>query len=142
MPGEDTIARVSVPAAATRLNLSVEAVRKRIHRGSLAAEKVDGRWLVLLPSMTDVHDGVTPVMATPSGSVQDVGADDFDAEIQAYRELVATLQSEVEFLRRELQARGEELRRRDEVMADLLRGITPPPADRAGTWPFWRRREK
>jgi len=41
--------RLDIPEAATRLGLSVDAIRKRIQRGSLHAEKLDGRWFVVLP---------------------------------------------------------------------------------------------
>ena len=41
--------RLPLPEAARRLGLSSVAVRKRAQRGTLAAEKVDGQWFVVLP---------------------------------------------------------------------------------------------
>jgi len=48
-----------IAAAAGRLGLSVEAVRKRARRGSLRAYKRDGQWWVVLPiqaTRQDVQD--------------------------------------------------------------------------------------
>jgi hypothetical protein len=74
MPKVDQPAHAPSPAqhtgiplseAALRLGIAVEAVRKRIRRGSLDAVKVDGRWHVLLP---DGPDNPTPGLDTIRGS--------------------------------------------------------------------------
>ncbi len=44
---------VEIGQAARQLGLTVEAVRKRIHRGTLRAHKVDDRWFVVLPAPDD-----------------------------------------------------------------------------------------
>ncbi len=54
------VERLDVAEAATRLNISVEAVRKRIQRGTLRTERQDGhRYVVLTPhDMRPDDDGV------------------------------------------------------------------------------------
>lgn len=41
--------RLDIADAAARLGLSIDAVRKRVQRGTLQAEKVENRWYVVLP---------------------------------------------------------------------------------------------
>lgn len=134
--------RIGVSAAATRLGVSVEAVRKRIHRGSLPAEKVDGRWMVLFPA-PDAEPDVAPPRAD-SGQVAVRAAEPVDrtGDAQAQSDLVAALRSEIEFLRSELQARGEDVRRRDETIAELMHAIAAATSGRSGGWPPWKRRDK
>lgn len=83
---------------------------------------------------------------------------------EAARELIDALKEEVAFLRRELEARGEEIRRRDHIIAGLTSRLpalpaatgaateAPAPAPEMATepaaiaglpprtWRFWRRR--
>lgn len=47
---EDVRGKVDIKTAAQMLGLSPEGVRKRIQRGLLKAEKVENRWLVVLPT--------------------------------------------------------------------------------------------
>ena len=110
---------IPIAEAAAQLGLSVDAVRKRIRRGTLTAYKVDAEWRVVLPDRPGRGQDVVP------NAVQDAGQDNVqDASTQ---ELLAALRDEVTFLRRELEARAgeletraEELRRKDEIIAALV----------------------
>ena len=121
---------VPVAEAAARLGLSEHAVRKRIQRGMLPAVKDGaGRWLVVLdPLDTSSSTPETPSKTTgtpvedTSHVPQDGGAE------SVYRELVDTLRAEADFLRGELTARTEELRRKDHIIAGLTSRIPELPA--------------
>ena len=56
---------LDVPAAAARLGITVEGVRKRIQRGQLRAHKQDGRWYVVLLPRDDIQDTPDPVQDAP-----------------------------------------------------------------------------
>jgi hypothetical protein len=53
---------LSVSDAAKRLGLSPDAVRSRLHRGTIAGAKVNGEWRVMLPS----HEATPETAETPS----------------------------------------------------------------------------
>jgi hypothetical protein len=125
--------------AAGRLGISPDAARKRLERGTLRGEKRAGRWVVWLD---------------PEGApdtTQDATWTPLDARADAA--LVAALESEITFLRSELAARTEEVRRRDHLLAAALerrpelpatiehRPVAPTPADdpRAGPGNLWAR---
>jgi hypothetical protein len=101
---------VDVKQAAEILGISSEGIRQRIRRGSLESEKdTDGRVYVFLKE--EAHDG------TESERSADA--------------VITRLEDEVEFLRRELATRDEEIRRRDAIMLSLsegLKAINPPEA--------------
>jgi hypothetical protein len=110
--------RVTVADAAQLLGLSAEAVRMRIKRGTLASEKVKGSVYVLLDSdptrTNDAHTGNRT-------------ADQTEVTTTDQTALVEALQSEVAFLREELQRREdthtEENRRKDTIIAQLTQRI-------------------
>jgi hypothetical protein len=102
--------RVDVKQAAEVLGISSEGIRQRIRRGSLESEKdTDGRVYVFL---------------------EEEALDSTETERSADA-LITRLEDEVEFLRRELATRDEEIRRRDAIMLSLsegLKAINPPEA--------------
>ena len=114
--------RVPIETAAARLGLSAEAIRKRLRRGTLSGEKVDGKWWIILPEPAagrrqdaagsrpdEWHDGQ-----------QDVRQ---DGGYVAYEELVEALRAENARLWTELETRAEELRRKDHIIAGLVQRI-------------------
>src|SRR5262245_50647074 len=156
---------LTIAEASARLGVAPDAIRKRIRRGSLRAVKVDGTWRVLLdpaeaaawtqdtgvqaarpaaawtrpghgagPVVTRGVDGV-PAAAGTRGVAGSAAVRD-DGTVEAYRELVSSLQDQVDFLRRELETRSrelegraEEVRRRDlllDAMAQRLRQLPAP----------------
>jgi predicted ArsR family transcriptional regulator len=105
-----------VQEAARRLGVKEDAIRKRMQRGTLKHEKdpTDGRVYVYLDTTQD-------------GS-QDTSQD--TAEDASYDALVETLSDQVSYLKaviqtrdRELEARTEELRRKDHIIAALTERI-------------------
>ena len=87
----------SIPEAARILNLSEDAVRKRIKRGILPATKVDGMWRIIL-------DTAQPAPVTAPGQRLD----------EAQR-LLSRLEDEVVFLRSQLH---EQLTAKDQQLAE------------------------
>ena len=90
--------RVTVEDAARLLGVTVDAVRKRIERGSLRSEKAGTtRYVFLDPDMT---------------------SPDYDLT-----DKVTILTEHVQFLRRELEVWQEEARRKDHIIAALTERI-------------------
>jgi hypothetical protein len=105
--------RVTVDEAARHLGLTVDAVRKRVQRGQIAHEKDEaGRVRIILDEYETVQD------ESPDNAGQAIGAQG---------ELVEELRDRVHYLERvleeEREARTEERRRHDTLMAQLMQRI-------------------
>lgn len=97
--------RMTVPEAAEALGITVDAVRKRIHRRTLTSEKAtDGRVYVLLDFD---HDTDTP-------------RSEYDA---LKNEVIEDLRRQNEHLRGQLDVRTEELREHRRIIAGLTQRI-------------------
>jgi excisionase family DNA binding protein len=125
------IERLTVAQAAARLGVSQDAVRKRIKRGTIEYEQgQDGRLHVYLDPL-EVYE-----------TRQDRAGD------EPTERLAWAQHQEIEFLRRELETRTEEIRRRDSIMAALTQRIPeleapsqPPTTQDAGVEDNERREE-
>lgn len=112
--------RLDIAGAAARLGLTPEAVRKRIKRGALQAEKRDGRWYVVLPTVL------------PESPERPTTLDN-----EPTQRLVQALQDQIRHLETELE-------RKDVLLAELIRRLPELPAPEASTprprpwWHFWR----
>ena len=118
---------LDVPAAAARLGITVEGVRKRIQRGQLRAHKQDGRWYVVLLPRDDIQDTPDPVQDAPL----DQSSTDRDVVVLALMERLDRahrdnlelagrcdwLQSELQQARARLESAEQEIR--------LLKAPTP-----------------
>jgi hypothetical protein len=105
--------RVPVDAAARHLGLTVDAIRKRVQRGQIAYDKDEaGRVRIIL------DEGETLQDESPDTTGQGPGA---------VAELVEELRDRVHYLERvledEREARTEERRRHDTLMAQLMQRI-------------------
>jgi excisionase family DNA binding protein len=105
--------RVTVDEAARQLGLTVDAVRKRVQRGQIAYEKDEaGRVRIIL----DEYE-----------TLQDDSPDNAGRAIGGQGELVEELRDRVHYLERvleeEREARTEERRRHDTLMAQLMQRI-------------------
>jgi hypothetical protein len=105
--------RVTVDEAARHLGLTVDAVRKRVQRGQIVYEKDEaGRVRIILDESETLQD------KSPDNAGQDIGAQG---------ELVEELRDRVRYLERvlgeEREARTEERRRHDTLMAQLMQRI-------------------
>jgi excisionase family DNA binding protein len=103
--------RVTTKEAAEALGISIEAVRKRIERGQLGHERVDGRVYVYL----DVDQ-------TESGP---------DVEVESTA-LISEMNARIELLERQLEQANERDRENRRLLAAALERIPPqlePPAE-------------
>ena len=115
--------RVTVAEAAARLGVKEQAVRKRMQRGTLVHDKdEDGRVYVYLdPGDESDSTGNSTVIGTEMDT------------------LVQSLQDQIEYLRAELQRRGEtyaeEARRKDTIIAQLTQRIPELPSSASSPEP-------
>jgi hypothetical protein len=105
--------RVTVDEAARHLGLTVDAVRKRVQRGQIAYEKDEA--------------GRVRIILDESETLQDKSPDNAGQATGAHEELVEELRDRVHYLERvleeEREARTEERRRHDTLMAQLMQRI-------------------
>jgi hypothetical protein len=113
-PGQDGgTLRVTIREAANRLGVTEAAIRKRIQRGSLNKEHgEDGRVYVYLDLSQD--------MSHPESQVHREAQVHFGELIEELRDRVSSLER---MLEEERQARTEERRRHDTLMAQLMQRI-------------------
>src|SRR5215213_8233351 len=113
--------RATVEEAAKILGTSENAVRKRIERGTLPSEKVDGvRYVLLLESDMPQH-----AADTAADSATDMSHD--LALMQAHLD---SMQEKVGYLKAVIHTRDEELRRKDHIIAALTERIPELEAPR------------
>ena len=126
-PRQDTPASgLTVAEAAARLGVTPDAVRRRLHRGTLAGEKTEDReWRVWLPEPvpeTAPGDARPDAARTsPEPASMPPGPDTTPpTRSPADQELIDVLQSEVQDLRARLDAESEARRRADHLVANLM----------------------
>jgi hypothetical protein len=133
----DATVRMTVQEAAAALGVTVEAVRGRMHRGKYGREKdPGGRVFVLVP--TDQLPDHEPKRSTERlGERSANGRSNVSANVgSGHAEVAERLLDEVAFLRAELAERsealmrreelhGEEIRRRDHIIAGLVERLPP-----------------
>jgi hypothetical protein len=141
--------RVDLKTAAGRLDSTVDALRKRIKRGSLQGELVDGRWYAWIdkvddgPAQPDMWLDDEEDTAGPSAKEAGQPEDESNGQNGI---LIVALQSHIEDLQRtideqieELQARRHEAQQANEERAELRRlmgnmqmqlaQLLPPPRE-------------
>jgi len=113
---------LTVAEVAARLGVTPDAVRRRLHRGTLVGTKTAaGEWRVLLPDTTPPGPRQDPV----TGDRQDTARTRQDVppgEVDALRDHVAHLAADVAYLQDELAQRSRELadeRQRSDVIQQL-----------------------
>lgn len=122
--------RVTVAQAAKLLGLSTEAIRSRIRRGTLNSERVGGTVYVLLDvDQTQLGEQLASIDTTDQTAAQTGTQTTMPSADQTH--LITSLEEQVSFLRSELVARNEELRRKDHIIAALTERIPELPAPRA-----------
>ena len=134
--GQSTPNRASVTEAAQVLGVTVDAIRKRVQRGTIPHQRDDaGRVWVLLEAAKSMQGTPTSTGRDESEHVHDTDQDMYQTEGQSH--LVESLEDQVGYLRgvietrdKELEARTEELRRKDHIIAALTERIPElePPA--------------
>lgn len=126
--------KVTVYDAAAALGVTVDAIRKRIQRGTIRHERhEDGRVYVLLDPSGNPRDQRAASQGISVSTVQDGGGHEAGV-VQHKDELVEHLTDQLTYLRRiietrdrELAARTEEIRRKDHIVATLTGHIPELP---------------
>ena len=108
--------RVTVEEAAKILDVTVDAVRKRIERGTLRSEKVGKTRYVLVDDFMTQHD----TDRTRQDSGQDSDRTNHDSDMAA---LLASMQDQIDTLKQELEDRKEEARRKDAILMTMAQRI-------------------
>ncbi len=108
--------RVTVEEAAKLLDVSVDAVRKRIERGTLESEKVNGTRYVFLDTDTISQDA----NRTQQDTSQDTDRTGHDKDMTP---LVASMQDQIDTLKQELEDWKEEARRKDAILMTMAQRI-------------------
>src|SRR5829696_1777950 len=117
--------RATVEEAAKILGTSENAVRKRVERGTLPSEKLDGvRYVLLFDSDMPQHAADT---AGDSVTDMSTGMSHDIALMQAHLD---SMQEQVGYLKAVIHTRDEELRRKDHIIAALTERIPELEAPR------------
>src|SRR5215213_7355878 len=132
--------RMTVPEAGTQLGISAEAVRARIHRGTLEHTKEGGTVYVLLTRHDDTRTHYDAERAHHNDDARTHHNAVIPAEaVRRLEDHNADLKDQVENLQRELEVRNDELRRKDHLLAAALERIpaiesreAPVPSESAG----------
>ena len=139
--GRRTGGKVSVYEAAGILGVTVDAIRKRIQRGTIPHQRDEGgRVWVILDAGTGSQDTTGTPQDVPGSTVPRQDEHRTSTLLQAKDETIAELRDQVDYLRgivetrdRELEARTEELRRRDIIISSITQRIPElPPASSEG----------
>lgn len=110
--------RVTVDEAAKLLGTTANALRKRIERGTIRSEKVDGvRYVLLSDRDMPQHAGDT------SGDMPPDSAAPSHDTATGMSSFVDSLEDQVDYLRRQLEVWQEEARRKDHIIAALTERI-------------------
>jgi hypothetical protein len=128
----DATVRMTVQEAAAALGVTVEAVRGRMHRGKYGREEgPGGRVFVLVPA--DQLPDHEPERSTErlgersANGRANVGSSPTEQVVERLLDEVAFLRAELaersEALRRREELHGEEIRRRDHIIAGLVERI-------------------
>src|SRR5690348_10891282 len=104
---------VTIKEAAKRLGISEQAVRQRIRRKTLVAQRLEGKLYVVL--------SVDQIEAPPGPhGVYDRDHERVASAVRdAYQELVSQLRRENDLLREQLQVKDEQLRANQVIMSQL-----------------------
>ncbi len=116
--------KVDLDTAAGHFGLSKDAIRKRIKRGTMEAERDKaGKWWVIITDETDIP------------------GDELDADKDVYAMLYEEMRQRVSFLEKELDKRDDEITRRDHIIMNLTNKIPQlqAPQEEGERLPWWRR---
>jgi excisionase family DNA binding protein len=106
--------RVTVAEAAQLLGLSAEAVRSRVQRGTLKSTKVGNTVYVLLDDPAQTRPNTDEDTAR-TGAQAHPNVDQ--------TEYIASMQDQIDTLKRELEDRKEEARRKDAILMTLAQRV-------------------
>jgi len=116
--------RATVEEAARLLGVSVDAIRKRIERGTLESEKVSGTRYVFIDHAHTLGPDTNMAGHDSDMTRQDSGQDDdrtrHDSDMTG---LLASMQDQIDLLKQELEDRKDEARRKDAILLTLAQRV-------------------
>jgi len=143
---------VSMPEAAHHLGISVDTVRRRLHRGELHGHQeptAQGfRWLIDIPDATSTDPSSTPATATLGQNGSHPGTT-LDAtlgqpgtnsgEVEALREIIDVVKAEVVTLQEQLRTQLEAKDNQIQELHVLLQqqAALPAPKETRRWWQLW-----
>lgn len=110
--------------AAAVLGVSLEAMRKRIARGTVDAVKVDGHWRVRIPS--DQQDADRMDGTPPSG------------QVDGHELALSALEARINSLEAQLDTKDRQLEAKDTQIGELHRLLAQTALNAAPARPWWR----
>lgn len=112
-------AGITVAVAAARLGVTPDAVRRRLHRGTLAGTKTaDGEWRVWLPEGTETGDPPGPRQDDRQDTAR-TRPDDAPVDIAILQAHLHDLRDQVTFLRDQLDAKDDQIRANQVIIGQL-----------------------
>ncbi len=111
--------------AAQALGISLDALRKRIARGTIEATKRDGHWYVRTPDGSTSTD--PPPDRTPTGP-----------EVDGAALALAAQDSRIASLERQLEAKDDQLQAKDSQIGELHRLMAQAALSAAPGKPWWK----
>jgi hypothetical protein len=136
----DGYVQLTVQEAATALNVTVEAVRGRMHRGKYKKEKAEDGTVYVLLTPDQLPNGHQPDDERSDNQTPNVGPEKPDSVLldelhDRVRFLEAELAIRNEQLRRLEEARVEESRRSDHIIAGLMQRVPVAELESTGETP-------
>ncbi len=112
-------AGIPVAVATARLGVTPDAVRRRLHRGTLAGTKTaDGEWRVWLPDTDETGDPPGPRQDDRQDTAR-TRPDDAPADIAILQAHLHDLRDQVTFLRDQLDAKDAQIRANQVIIGQL-----------------------
>ncbi len=123
---------LTVTEAAEVLGITTEAARMRVKRGTLPITRIDGTVYVLLERPNGSVGGPNGSVGGPNGSVSGPNRRPHGHTDTGAGALLAAKDETISHLRRELDARNEELRRKDAILLTLAQRVPELEASQGG----------
>jgi excisionase family DNA binding protein len=112
---------LNIVEAAQHFGVSVDTIRRRLHRGELQGQQQGRVWLIEVPE--------------PSTGPADAQHSTADAE-QGVNRLIEALQAQVQAQQEQLKSKDEQIRELH-VLLQQAQAALPAPRDNRPWWRFW-----
>ena len=135
---------VTMAEASQRLGVSVDTVRRRLHKGELQGEqqKTPQGFIWLIEVSEDPNPG--SAYATATADPHSAQADAIASDSAVFRELVEVLRSKIEIRDKQLEVKDEQLATKDKQIGELhvllqQAALSAPKENHRSWWRFWGR---
>jgi hypothetical protein len=135
---------VSMAEAAQLLGLSIDTVRRRLHRGELQGRQeptAQGfRWWVAVPDKVDpCSQSDASLGDAPDATSNQTSSDPADTgDMPALREVIEVLQAQVKAQQEQLAVKDQQIEQLH-VLLQQAQAALPAPRDNRLWWRFWKR---